>query len=158
MAGRGEVTKAFLSAYLKGRTAFETSGDAAQNPYPDHRTYLVISALTHWRSLLVPGGILRLAVPDFDSIVGHYVASGQDLHALLGLLYGGQDNMMDSHHIVFNQDLLHEYLKRVGFKTIRHWEWQETDHAEFDDFSQAYLPHLSKKDGRHMSLNLEGVK
>jgi len=34
-----KTNRAFLSAYMKGRAAFSTSGDAAINPYPDHRNH-----------------------------------------------------------------------------------------------------------------------
>jgi len=30
--------------------------------------------------------------------------------------------------------------------------------SSVDDYSQAYLPHMRKEDGRPMSLNLEAIK
>lgn len=119
--------------------------------------HLIQSALTHWRSLLKPGGVLRLAVPDFDAIVSHYLVNGHDLTQLLGLLYGGQESQLNSHYIVFNEKLLTSYLKNVGFTKINRWDWRKTEHSNFDDYSQAYLPHLDKT-GRLMSLNIEAIK
>ena len=118
---------------------------------------VTLSALTHWRSLLKPGGILRLAVPNFQAIVDHYNKHGQ-LKILLGLLYGGQKFMLDSHCVVFDPDYLRECLSTVGFKTIRMWDWRDTEHAEYDDFAQAYLPHLQKDTGLLVSLNMEAIK
>ena len=119
--------------------------------------YLILAVLGHWRDLLKPGGILRLAVPDFDAICEFY-AKTKSLDAVMGLLYGGQRNMFDNHHVAFNYDKLAKDLANVGFKEIRKWNWRETEHAGYDDYSQAFLPHLSKQDGMLMSLNVEAVK
>ena len=118
---------------------------------------MTLSALTHWKSLLKPMGILRLAVPDFSAICDQYMKKG-NLSELMGLLYGGQKFILDNHNIVFDAKLLEEYLLQVGFKDVRPWQWRNTEHAEYDDYSQAYLPHLEKNSGRSMSLNMEAVK
>ncbi len=119
--------------------------------------FFVLAALTHWRDLLKPGGVLRLAVPDFEAICTHYMKH-YDLSLLAGLLYGGQDNMVNAHQVAFDEFTLTVTLKKVGFVEVRPWEWRETSHVEFDDFSQAYLPHMDKRNGMLMSLNLEAVK
>jgi len=49
-------------------------------------------------------------------------------------------------------------LKIIGMKKIRKYNWRQTEHANFDDHSQAYLPHMDKKDGVLMSLNVECIK
>ena len=41
---------------------------------------------------------------------------------------------------------------------IRLTYWEETEHAQFDDHSQAYLPHMDKENGTLMSLNVECIK
>ena len=46
----------------------------------------------------------------------------------------------------------------VGFKDIKRYDWRETEHAEFDDHSQAYLPHMDKENGTLISLNVECTK
>jgi predicted SAM-dependent methyltransferase len=120
--------------------------------------YMVLAALGHWRNLLKVGGILRLAVPDFAAIVYRYMKNDRDLEELMGLLYGGQDSIYNFHHIVFDTKLLTKYLRQVGFVKIRQWDWRKTDHSEYDDYSQCYLPHLQKDTGLHMSLNLEAIK
>lgn len=121
-----------------------------------HRN-MVYSVLHHWRELLKTGGTLRLAVPDFYSICRRYMTTG-NLPELIGLLYGGQDHPLNSHTIVFDYKTLSDALKKVGFSTPKYWRWEETDHGSFDDFSQAYLPHMDKKSGELMSLNMEAVK
>ncbi len=119
--------------------------------------FFVLAALTHWRDLLKPGGVLRLAVPDFEAICKHYTKY-LDLQQLAGLLYGGQDNMVNAHQVAFDEFTLTEALKKVGFVEVREWDWRQTSHVDFDDFSQAHLPHMDKVKGKLMSLNLEAVK
>ena len=46
----------------------------------------------------------------------------------------------------------------VGFKNVERYDWRETEHAEFDDHSQAYLPHMDKENGTLISLNVECTK
>jgi predicted SAM-dependent methyltransferase len=120
--------------------------------------HMILAALGHWRNLLKVGGILRLAVPDFAAIVYRYMKNGGDLEELMGLLYGGQDSLYNCHYIVFNTKLLTKYLQQVGFRKIRMWDWRTTEHAEYDDYSQAYLPHMDKKGGLCMSLNMQAQR
>lgn len=120
--------------------------------------HMTLSALTHWRSLLKKDGILRIAVPNFEAICQRYMKTG-DIKELSGLLYGGQKFILDVHYTVFDKASLIDQLLKVGFKEIREWDWRKTDHAQFDDYSQAYLPHLDKSEsGMLMSLNLEAIK
>ena len=46
-------------------------------------------------------------------------------------------------------------LEFCGFSEIKKYNWEETNHSIHDDHSQAYLPHMDKKDGTLISLNLE---
>ena len=43
-------------------------------------------------------------------------------------------------------------------KNIFIYDWRKTEHAQFDDHSQAYLPHMDKKNGELISLNVESNK
>jgi predicted SAM-dependent methyltransferase len=121
--------------------------------------HMIFAALTHWRHLLKFGGILRLAVPDFTSVVERYNETS-DLEEVLGLLYGGQESYLNNHCTIFNSRTLRKYLVTVGFRhnVIRTWDWKDTEHAEYDDYSQAYLPHMDKQSGRLMSLNMQAQK
>jgi len=49
-----------------------------------------LSALKRWYDVLVTGGTLRIAVPDFEKVVEHY-NENKNLLLLRGFLYGGQD-------------------------------------------------------------------
>lgn len=119
--------------------------------------HVVLAVLTHWRDLLKVGGILRLAVPNFKAVCEYYAETG-DLCKLIGLLYGGQSNVLDKHHIIFDEATLTWDLQKVGFEKISRWDWRTTEHAQFDDYSQAYLPPFQRDTGRLMSLNMEAIK
>lgn len=113
--------------------------------------------LSVWQSKLKKGGVLRLAVPNFEKVVEYY-SKTKDINAIMGLTIGGQRNAFDFHKIIFDEQSLSDALLEVGFSDIRYWDWQDTDHAEVDDYSQAYLPHMDKENGILMSLNLEAIK
>lgn len=121
-----------------------------------HR-HMILATLNHWCSLLRPGGVLRLAVPDFAAVCRWYQNTG-DLKSVMGLLYGGQDSHLNRHTTTFDLNYLTELLTKAGMKNIRLWDWRNTEHADHDDFSQCYLPHLQKDTGMLMSLNMEAVK
>lgn len=112
--------------------------------------------LSRWHDLIVPGGRIRLAVPDFDAVVERYCQT-KNLMELLGLLYGGQRNEYDYHVMAFTFDTLAAGLLDVGFVNVRRYDWRKTDTADFDDYSKAYLPHMDQS-GRLMSLNVEATR
>jgi len=121
-----------------------------------HR-YEVESVLREWYRVLKPGGILRVATPDFEKIVEIYNKT-RDLKSLLGLLIGRQDYPENTHHLVYDFEYLSELLTNVGFKNIHRYDWRQTIHKDYDDFSQAYFPHMDKEHGTLMSLNVEAEK
>jgi len=120
----------------------------------------VRNVLAEWHRVLRPGGILRLAVPDFAAVCHLYDSEGlkDGYSGLVGLVCGGQRNCSDFHKIVFDEAFLTCLLRKTGFRHVRPWDWRTTEHAMIDDYSQAYLPHLDKENGSLMSLNLEGIK
>jgi hypothetical protein len=46
----------------------------------------------------------------------------------------------------------------VGFKNVHRYDWRQTIHKDYDDFSQAYIPHMDKEHGILISLNVEAEK
>ena len=116
--------------------------------------------LTEWHRVLKPGGILRVGVPNFEKI-SHLYSSGQyGLDYFVGLLYGKMP-MGDTtiyHKTVYDFESLDKVLCAAGFRDCRAWDWRNTEHAQFDDHSQAYLPHMDKDNGVLMSLNVECTK
>lgn len=116
--------------------------------------------LREWWRVLKVGGVLRLSVPDFRACANIYYEKGLEdgLSGLIGLISGGQRDEYDFHKMIFDEPFLTVALLRVGFGSTRLWDWRQTDHVNYDDYSQAYIPHMDKKNGRLMSLNLEAVK
>jgi len=122
--------------------------------------FQIVDVLREWCRVLRPGGVLRLAVPDFAACAAIYYEEGlkDGLSGLVGLVCGGQRHPTDFHRMIFDAPMLLGLLFQAGFSGVRRWNWRDTDHAAFDDYSQAHLPHLDKDNGRLMSLNLEAVK
>lgn len=118
------------------------------------------TALAEWYRVLEPGGVLRLAVPDFKAAAELYLSGTlpRGIEDVRGLLVGGQRDEYDFHGMIFDEQDLAEVLKGVGFAETRLWDWRTTEHSHMDDYSQAYLPHMDKENGRLVSLNIEAVK
>lgn len=113
--------------------------------------------LKQWYRVLKPEGILRVAVPNFEAMAWLYSVGGYSLRAFLGPLYGKMQ-MGDKtiyHKTAYDLDSLSVVLSEAGFKQIGIYDWRQTEHARFDDCSQAYLPHMDKEKGLLISLNVE---
>jgi len=123
-----------------------------------------IAVLAEWRRVLKPGGILRLAVPDFPALLKVYQMTGH-LNDILGPLYGRMVVEIGSgpqqviyHKTVYDFNSLKELLEQNGFADVRRYDWRQTVHKDYDDYSQAYFPHMDKEHGLLISLNVEGLK
>lgn len=116
-----------------------------------------MDVLRRWFAVLKEGGVLRIAVPDFETVVEHY-NENKDLSVLRGFLYGGQTYVQNYHYCAWDFETLKNDLLEVGFKIAERYDWRDTDHSHMDDFSQCYLPHMDKENGKLMSLNVEATK
>ncbi len=119
--------------------------------------YEYMKVLQRWYDTLKEGGVLRISVPDFNSVVEHY-NKYKDVTKLIGLLYGGQTYKENYHYYVWDFESISNDLKSIGFSTVKRYNWIETEHSNIDDFSQSYLPHMDKENGMLMSLNIEATK
>jgi predicted SAM-dependent methyltransferase len=120
----------------------------------------VIDVLNEWKRVLKPNGILRIAVPDFESMVKLYLSGKYNLENFLGPIFGKME-MSDEviyHRTTYDYNSLKKILEKVGFLDIKLYNWKETEHSHIDDHSQAYLPHMDKQNGTLISLNIECKK
>jgi len=116
-----------------------------------------MDVLRRWYEVLRQGGVLRLAVPNFEAVVEHY-NQFKELPKVMGLLYGGQTYPQNYHYCTWDYKTLTNDLKSIGFKDVVKYDWQKTEHSDIDDYSQCYLPHMDKENGKLMSLNIEATK
>jgi ubiquinone/menaquinone biosynthesis C-methylase UbiE len=121
----------------------------------------VREVLAEWTRVLKPGGVLRLAVPDFEALIAVY-GETHDLNRVIGPMYGrwlvpGTTTTI-YHRTVYDFASLKGVLEAGGLANVRRWDWRTTEHAAVDDYSQAYYPHMNKDHGRLISLNVEATK
>lgn len=114
--------------------------------------------LACWYKALKPGGILRIATPDFFKLKWLWETEG--LNAILGPLYGRMKmaDKMIYHKTTYDFKSLQAVLTNAGFSNVHLYQWQQTDHASVDDHSQAYYPHMDRENGLLLSLNVEATK
>ena len=113
--------------------------------------------LQEWYRILKTGGILRIAVPNFEAIVEEYLSS-KNLELIMGLLYGGQNYAYNFHYQAYDFQRLSALLRRAGFSTVETYDWREFLPEGYDDYSRSYLPHMDFEHGRLMSLNVVAKK
>lgn len=101
----------------------------------------VPQVLKNWVDKLRPGGVLKIAVPDFDKIAADYVARRKHDHPVDAYVLGGQSDENDFHRSMFNTQKLTSYLEKCGLVDIQAWESEVDDCASYD-----------------ISLNLRGQK
>ena len=120
----------------------------------------VMELLSEWRRVLKKDGILRIAVPNFSELSKLYVQKKVPLKNVLGPLYGRMKMTDDTifHKTTYDFNDLQTVLESAGFKNVKLYDWRNTEHAQFDDHSQAYYPHMDKENGTLVSLNVECVK
>lgn len=153
--------------------AVDRVADLRALPWPDASVDLVyscaaiehfgrrewIGVLREWARVLKPGGLLRLSTADFEAAIARYQDTGK-LQELLGLLIGGQKDDYDWHGMIFDFATLKAGLEEAGFSGVRRYDWRQTEPGKLgiDDYSQAYLPHMDKENGRLMMLNVEATR
>jgi SAM-dependent methyltransferase len=102
-------------------------------------TAQVPEIVKHWASKLKPGGVLKIAVPNFAYIAQAYL-DGKEL-PIEGYTMGGQTDADDFHKALFDAATLTDLFRGAGLTDIGLWD------SDADDCSR--LP---------VSLNMRAVK
>jgi predicted SAM-dependent methyltransferase len=127
--------------------------DAAKLPYTDASASVirashvlehfphgqVLDVLKEWVRVLEPGGILKIAVPNFF-IISQAYAAGEQIN-IQGYVMGGQTDADDFHKCIFDAEALTEVMQQAGLVNIEPWA------SEIQDCASMAI-----------SLNLQGTK
>ena len=124
-------------------------------------------ALQRWYALLKEGGVLRLSVPNFEAVCEYYTET-KDLKTIYCALYAGQDNPQNFHYWCWDFNTLQEDLETAGFKDVRRYDRDKTEHGHIRDWSLNYVPYRDKNNkilpdeewfkAKFISLNVEATK
>lgn len=95
--------------------------------------------LADWARALRPGGLLRIAVPDFESVARAYLAGKP--WPIEGFVMGGHADNDDKHGAIFDRESLHDAMRKAGLVGITRWKSDAKDCAAYP-----------------ISLNLQGRK
>lgn len=123
----------------------------------------VAGAFDEWYRVLEPNGTLRLSVPNLSAVWTVYEKTN-DISQLAGALYGRMNIKTPlgyrtvQHQAQYDTAALNRLFTTHGFYNITYWNWRETEHANIDDYSQAYWPHMQKDTGIQLSLNIQAQK
>ena len=83
----------------------------------------ILGFLNNINQLLVQGGIIRIAVPDFHALAILYIEKQYPLYPrLLGRLCGEQNYKENMHKCLFDRDFLNMCLLRCGFDQVESWD------------------------------------
>lgn len=112
--------------------------------------------LVEWKRVLKKDGILRIGVPNFETIIKIYEDKDRDINAIWMPLMGGQEYPDNYHRAVFNKNYLTSLLLDCGFTNVQEWDPNEVDNHDFTDWTSIKYEVDSKT--YPISLNLEAIK
>lgn len=110
------------------------------------------TALGECCRVLIPGGQLMVSVPDLDILAELFCRkadfSADERFLLMRMMFGGQVDQYDFHHVGLNQEFLFSYLSKAGFAGME----RVATFGLFDDASTLLF------NGHAISLNILAFK
>lgn len=83
----------------------------------------LLKALKEWHRVLQPDGVLCVSVPDLDVLAELFLLREsltiEDRFHVMRMMFGGQVDEHDFHHVGLNEEFLVDYLKAAGFGDMR---------------------------------------
>lgn len=120
----------------------------------EHFSYVrdLLPVLREWNRVLVPGGMLYASVPDMDTLAELFLLresiSLEDRWMVQRMMFGGQVDDYDFHHVGLNEEFLAAFLRDAGFADLR----------RVDDFGLFQDTSLATFNGVPISCNLMARK
>lgn len=118
----------------------------------------IIPILERWFDVLMPGGEIRISVPDIDRIVKIYYDNPKHFQTpgnspWIGLIYGGQTTPYDYHKTGYNFCWLKYLMEQVGYVDCAEYPHEPHFIPGVADTSLANQPF-----GQYISLNMKARK
>jgi len=93
----------------------------------------LVTTLSGWRRVMVPGGTLSVSVPDLDVLARLFLDPALSLHerfTVMRMMFGGHVDRFDYHLVGLNEQFITGFLRAAGFVDARRV-------AAFDQFDDA---------------------
>jgi predicted SAM-dependent methyltransferase len=123
------------------RFADGSVGDIYASHVLEHLSYIgeLPRALKEWYRVLARGGRALISVPDFELLCQLFVDPSRDARAryhLMRMVFGGQTEPHDFHHVGLTQEFLAEFLRGAGFARVEQVErfglFEDSSEQEFE--------------------------
>lgn len=124
-------------------------------------SFEALEVLREWKRVLIPDGILRVAVPNLDALIKIYTKNHQ-IDTILGPLFGRMmsDGGMIYHRTTYNLQSLSNLIYETGYHSVEVYDpiyFLSNIDPNFDDHSLAFWPHMDIS-GIQVSLCLQARK
>jgi predicted SAM-dependent methyltransferase len=122
----------------------------------EHFSFIEASLLLrNLKTKLRDGGVIRLSVPSFDSLINTYLGNNKNIDFVKMALMGGQDYEFNFHKSIYNYQSLKTMLEESGYANVTSWDTVTDFGVDLGDWSNKTFP--SSNGLIDVSLNLKGV-